>query len=187
MTRLDSETPLEVAAVWVATSSLRPWKDNPRKNAKAVDEVARAIKRFGWSSPIVAREQDREVIAGHTRLLAAEKLGLERVPVRFLRIDPADAHLLAIAENRVGEIASWDDDKLAEVLAELRAAEVDLTTGTGLTDAELRALLGDDEGGGDGEGGGLDRPSELQAKWSTVVGQLWDIPSKAAPGRWRGG
>src|SRR4051812_31323799 len=100
-----TETPPEVAAVWVRISQLKPWPGNPRKNQKAIDDVVAAILRFGWSSPIVAREQDGEIIAGHTRFEAAKKLGLDRVPVRFLALDPADAHLLAVADNRIGEIA----------------------------------------------------------------------------------
>jgi DNA modification methylase len=139
-------TGAEVAAEWVPIADLHPWPGNPRKNASAVDEVAAAIKRFGWGAPIVAREQDHEIISGHTRYLAAQKLGLDRVPVRFLRLDPADAHLLAIADNRLGEIADWDDDKLAEVLAELRAADLDLLEGTGLSEYELRELLGEEDG-----------------------------------------
>lgn len=137
------DAPLEAAAVWVPINRLRPWPGNPRKNAKAVEEVARAIKRFGWSSPIVAREQDGEVIAGHTRLLAAKQLGLDRVPVRFLSLDAADAHLLALADNKLGEIATWDDDKLAEILAELREQDVDLLDGTGFSEYDVVDLLGD--------------------------------------------
>jgi DNA modification methylase/predicted nucleic acid-binding protein len=141
--REQSEAISEAAAVWVPLDRLRPWPGNPRKNDKAVDEVARAIKRFGWGAPIVAREQDGEVISGHTRLEAARRLGLDRVPVRFLNLDPADAHLLAIADNKLGEIATWDDDRLAEILAELRAQDVDLLDGTGLSEYEVADLLGD--------------------------------------------
>lgn len=139
---------LEAAAVWVPIERLRPWPGNPRKNAGAVEEVAAAIKRFGWGAPIVAREEDYEIISGHTRYLAAQKLGLDRVPVRFLKLDPADAHLLAIADNKVGEIASWDDEKLAAVLTELRAANVELLGGTGLSEHELRELLGEPQESG---------------------------------------
>jgi DNA modification methylase len=154
----QTDTVLEAAAVWVPIDRLHPWPGNPRKNAKAVDEVTRAIKRFGWGAPIVAREADGEIIAGHTRYLAAQKLGLDRVPVRFLKLDPADAHLLAVADNKTGEIADWDDDKLAAVLAELRAADVDLLEGTGLSERELRALLADGTGGHGGTDPGATEP-----------------------------
>ena len=70
--------------------------------------MAKSIKRFGFGAPIVARRADDEVIAGHTRLAAAVALGLTKVPVRFLDLDPADAHLLALADNKLNEHASWE-------------------------------------------------------------------------------
>ncbi len=116
----------EVAAEWVLRSALKPWAQNPRHNDKAVPAVVASIKRFGFGAPILARRADGEVIAGHTRLKAAEALGLERVPVRYLDLDPADAHLLALADNKLNEKADWDNGKVAEVLS-----------GYGLDDAEL--------------------------------------------------
>ena len=93
----------EVAAVWMPLSDLTPWADNPRDNDHAVPEVAKSIKRFGFASPIIARptESGLEVIAGHTRLKAAKSLNLDRVPVRVMDLDPADAKLLALADNKV--------------------------------------------------------------------------------------
>jgi site-specific DNA-methyltransferase (adenine-specific) len=140
----------EAAAVWVDRSSLKPWDRNPRKNAEAVKRVAASIQRFGFGNPILARTADREVIAGHTRLLAAEMLGIERVPVRFLDLDPADAHLLAVADNKLGEIAEWDDDELAMIMSEYSAEDAELA---GFDDDELEQLaerlseppVGDDE------------------------------------------
>ena len=139
----------EAAAVWVSVDDLTPWEDNPRRNEAAIPEVMASIRRFGFAAPIVARRADGEVIAGHTRLEAARRLGLDRVPVRFMDLDPADAHLLGLADNKVGEIASWDDVKLAGVLADLDVGED--TEGLGFDEDELRDLLGtltapDDEG-----------------------------------------
>ena len=130
----------EIAAEWVDTSKLTPWRDNPRKNdGEAVDAVVASIKRFGFASPIIAR-MDGEVIAGHTRLKAALKLGLDRVPVRYMDLDPADAKLLALADNKVGEIADWDDDGLAGVLLQLSADGVDLD-GLGWSEDELAEIM----------------------------------------------
>ena len=132
----------EPAAVWLPIDKLSPWGQNPRQNDSAVDEVSASIKRFGFGSPIVARKEDGMVIAGHTRLRAAQRLGLDRVPVRFLDLDPADAKLLAIADNKVGEIAEWDDAKLAEVLSELRDdGALDELDGLGMDAAELDTLI----------------------------------------------
>ena len=119
----NTNTGNEPAAEWVDVKSLLPWVDNPRKNDHAVQKVADSIKRFGFSSPIIARKENGEIIAGHTRLKAALLLGLDRVPVRYLDLDPADAHLLALADNKLGEIADWDDALVAEVLAGYEAED----------------------------------------------------------------
>ena len=129
----------EPAAEWVDIEALTPWRDNPRKNEHAVDAVAESIKRFGFAAPIIART-DGEVIAGHTRLKAAQALGLDRVPVRYMDLDPADAKLLALADNKVGELAEWDDDRLSDILNELHADGVDLD-GLGFSLEELSEIM----------------------------------------------
>jgi len=181
------QPPSEPAAEWVATEKLRPWTQNPRNNDPAVEHVARSIKRFGFGAPIIARRADGEVIAGHTRLKAALKLGLPQVPVRFLDLDPADAHLLALADNKTAELADWNDAVLGSVLEQLRAEDLDLLTGTGFSDAEIQRLIEENHTGeaGDAEGdaAALGRPAELQQKWNTALGQLWEVPSKTVPNR----
>jgi DNA modification methylase len=175
----------EPAAEWVAIDALRPWADNPRSNDDAVAAVAESIRRFGFGAPILARRANGEIIAGHTRLKAAQQLGLDRVPVRFLDLDPVDAHLLALADNRLGEEASWDDEMLAAVLADLKAQQADLAA-TGFSDGELAKLLAAADAAADtGEPPEpeLSRADELQAKWGTKPGQLWTVPSRSTPGK----
>ena len=109
----------EPAATWEPIDTLVPWASNPRNNASAVGAVVESIRRYGWGAPIVARRADGMVIAGHTRLLAAAQLGLASVPVRYLDVSARDAELLALADNRIGEIATWDDAQLRDVLAGL--------------------------------------------------------------------
>ena len=125
---------------WEPLDNLTPWAHNPRNNKKAIKEVAASIKRFGFAAPIVANRRDGTVIAGHTRLEAARSLKLTEVPVRWLDLDPAEAHALALADNRLGEIATWDDAKLAEVLAELRANDDTILAATGFSDDDLQRL-----------------------------------------------
>ena len=133
-------TPRESAAEWILIEELKPWEDNPRRNEAAVKQVADSIKRFGFGAPLLARAQDRQVIAGHTRLLAAKALGLREVPVRFLDLDLADAKLLALADNKLGEIAEWDEEMLARVLADLKAEGAELTA-SGFGAGEIDSLL----------------------------------------------
>lgn len=115
----------EPAAEWVNVEDLTPWAANPRENESAVAEVVKSIERFGFGAPLLARKENGEIIAGHTRIRAALDLGLDRVPVRYLDLSESEAHALALADNKLAEIAEWSDG-LADVLAALEAAGVDL-------------------------------------------------------------
>src|SRR5258708_38710659 len=95
----DADEPLtpaaseaQPAAEWIDIARLTGWARNPRKNDPAVEKVAESIRAFGFAAPIVARRENGEVIAGHTRLKAARLLGLTRVPVRFLGLGERPAH-----------------------------------------------------------------------------------------------
>jgi len=136
---------MESAAEWVDIDELKEWDQNPRINGHAIEEVAKSIKRFGFASPIIARKEDNTIIAGHTRWQAARSLGLDRVPVRFMDLDPADAKLLALADNKLGEYADWDNELLSEVLSDLSNYGSDLSE-TGFSENELEELLSFDLG-----------------------------------------
>jgi site-specific DNA-methyltransferase (adenine-specific) len=130
----------DVAAIWAPLAAVHPWAGNPRDNAAAVDAVVASIRAYGFGAPILARQANGEIIAGHTRYLAAQQLGLPRVPVRFLDLSEAEARSLALADNKLGELATWDDVRLAALLQELSAQGVDLAP-TGFTDDAIRDLL----------------------------------------------
>ena len=161
-------TQSESIGVYVPVSELVPWDQNPRLNESAVEEVAKSIKRFGFASPIIARTADNMVIAGHTRLLAAKKIGLKSVPVRFMDLDLNDAQLLALADNKIGEIADWDENKLKDILASLDDQDL---SGLGWSDDELDALIDHHEPvelNGD-----PDHVPEVQELAITSAGDLW--------------
>lgn len=163
-------TKRKAAAIWVEVDALRPWSQNPRKNEDAVAEVAKSIRRFGWGSPIVANERTQEIIAGHTRWQAAQRLGLDQVPVRWVDLDPADAHALALADNRTSEVATWDDALLQEVLRELQSADDAILEDTGFSEEELQKFLVDpiEEFEGD-----PDEIPEVQEVAVTQRGDVW--------------
>ena len=119
---------------------LTPHPKNPRQNEEAVSQIARSIERFGFTSPIIAREQDKTIIAGHTRWKAAQKIGLSKVPVVFVNLSVVDAELLMIADNKLGEKADWDTDKLSDLLSELREQGEDLDV-LGFDDGELESII----------------------------------------------
>lgn len=130
-----------VAAVFFPVADLVKWDRNPRKiTPEAVAKVARSIEQLGWGAPCLARESDQRLIAGHTRLQAAQQLGLIEVPVRFIECSDAQADLLAIADNRLGEEVEWDQAALAEILRGVPGEQA-LLTGFGAD--ELQAMLGE--------------------------------------------
>lgn len=159
----------EKIAEWFDVSDLVPWDENPRNNEHAVDEIANSIKRFGWTNPILARLEDKMVIAGHTRLKAAVALGMNRVPVRFLDVDPVQARLIAIADNKLGESADWNDELLSKVLSDF--SDEDLH-GLGFDDDELDRLLGEDTDTFDTV---EDDAPEVEDVVHSVVGEVYQL------------
>ena len=117
-----------------------PYARNPRNNAQAIATVAASIQEFGWRQPIVVDEA-LVVLAGHTRLEAARKLGFKTVPVHVAKgLTEAQARAFRIMDNRSSENAEWDKDLLNLELADLLEADFDLGL-TGFTDDELNALM----------------------------------------------
>lgn len=102
---------------------LIPYARNPRKNDHAVDKIASAIREFGFRVPIVARSNG-DVVDGHLRIKAAQKLGIKTVPV-LLADDLTDAQVKAfrLSVNKMAELAEWDFDLLKAEIDVLR--EVD--------------------------------------------------------------
>lgn len=104
-------------------TDLIPYVNNPRNNAAAVDAVASSIAEFGFNVPIVL-DKNNIIVTGHTRLLAAKKLGLESVPCIIAdHLTDAQIKAFRLADNRVAELATWDTELLDQELAEL--AEID--------------------------------------------------------------
>lgn len=102
-----------------ALNEITPYENNPRNNAPAVDAVVASIEEFGFKVPIVI-DKDGVIVAGHTRYIAAQKLGLETVPC-IMADDLSDEQVKAfrLADNKVSELAMWDNDKLIQELGEI--------------------------------------------------------------------
>ena len=127
--------------VMMPVGSIFPYPNNPRRNDAAVPKVARSLQEFGWRQPIVVDEQ-HVVIVGHTRLRAAQMLGMQEVPVHVATgLSAKQIAAYRLADNRTGEDAEWDDAKLsAEMLAINDGSVFDLTL-TGFSDEEIEAAL----------------------------------------------
>ncbi len=164
----------ESAAEWTPRTSLKPWGKNPRRNDPAVKKVADSIQRFGFGAPLLARRETREVIAGHTRLKAAEVLGLDLVPVRWLDLSEREAHLLALADNRLGELAEWDDSAVAEILSDYSLDDADLAGWSAKDLEEIGASLDPGEPAADAEPQ-IDKAEELRQRWGVEAGQTWRL------------
>lgn len=124
----------------VAIGTVLPYEKNPRRNVDAVAKVAASIREFGFRQPIVVDEAG-VIIVGHTRLLAARRLGLEVVPVHVARgLSEAQVRAYRLADNRSHEEAQWDVGLLAEELRALDASGFDLAL-TAFDSHELANLL----------------------------------------------
>ena len=128
-----------------------PYVNNPRKrSASAIDKVAASIQEFGWKQPIVV-DAEGVVIVGHTRLLAAQRLGLEHVPVHIARdLTPAQVKAYRLADNRVADETAWDEELLEVELEGLLALDVDLAM-SGFDVSELKGIGMKDDAGLDPE------------------------------------
>jgi len=121
-----------------------PYTNNPKQHPdKQVDKIASSIKNFGWDQPIVV-DADNEIIKGHGRYQAAQKLGLDEVPIiRQTELSDAEARAARIADNRTAE-SVWDDDLLAtelDILEDEEEIDIELTA---FDDDELDDILGGD-------------------------------------------
>ncbi|MGA3031598.1 MAG: ParB N-terminal domain-containing protein [Candidatus Limnocylindrales bacterium] len=124
----------------VAIDQLRPDPANPRRiSEEELDSLERSIRQFGFVQPVLARREERVVIGGHQRLIAARRLGLTTVPVIWLDISVKQARLLNLALNKIS--GSWDDALLARLLADLQTnPEIDLSL-SGFGEDEIADLL----------------------------------------------
>lgn len=110
----------------MSVDALIPYENNPRRNDQAVDKVALSISAFGFKVPIII-DADDVIVAGHTRLKAAKKLGLKTVPcIRADDLTDEQIKAFRLADNKVSEFAEWDEEKLLAELEELENIDMSL-------------------------------------------------------------
>jgi len=133
--------PLKIKMTPVA--QLVPYAANARTHSEQqITQIAASITEFGFTNPILTGA-DNIIIAGHGRLLAAQKLGIDKVPVIVLEhLDEAQRRALVIADNKLAENAGWDEALLRVELAALDDLDFDLDLMV-FSDEELENLLGD--------------------------------------------
>jgi len=103
-----------------------PYENNPRINGNAVENVANSIKEFGFKNPIVL-DENNIIIAGHTRLLAARKNGLLKVPCIIVNdLTEKQVKAFRIADNKTQEFSKWDMEILMQELLFLKESDYDI-------------------------------------------------------------
>ena len=123
---------------------LVPYENNPRINDYAVKKVLESIKEFGFQNPILV-DKDKVIIAGHTRREASLLAGLETVPYIIAEnLTPEQVKAYRIADNKLGELATWDENMLKEELLEIQEQEIPLEV-LGFTEIDLQQILVEEE------------------------------------------
>jgi hypothetical protein len=126
---------------WLELNGLIPYAKNSRTHSEAqVAQIAGSIKEFGFNNPVLI-DEDNGIIAGHGRVLAAQKLGLQAVPcIRLAHLSETQRKAYVIADNRLALNAGWDDSMLMLELQDLKAEDFNLDL-LGFEADELNALL----------------------------------------------
>lgn len=147
---------------------VKPYPQNPRVNDAAVAAIAASLKEFGWRQPIVV-DADGVIVCGHTRWKAAQKLGLEKVPVH-VATDLSEAQIKAyrIADNQTASIAEWDTDLLSVELKDLEGLNFDLSL-LGFEQQDLAKYLDGDVADG------LNDPDDVPAPPDEAITQPGDL------------
>jgi len=153
----------------VPTASLIPYVRNARTHSPAqVDKIAASIREFGFLNPIITDGQNG-IVAGHGRVMAAQKLGLDTLPtIDAAHLTEAQRRAYVLADNRMALDAGWDNDLLKIELQDLEAEGFDLSL-TGFDLGEIAALTLD-------ETEGLTDPDavpDAPAVPVTVLGDVW--------------
>jgi len=155
---------------------LVPYARNARAHSDSqIAQIAASIAEFGFNNPILV-DTDAGIIAGHGRLLAARKLKLEHVPVVVLdHLSETQKRAYILADNKLAELAGWDEEVLRGELEELRDADLDLEV-LGFSDDELRVLLGEADAGDAGPGDEAEEEiPEAPVEPVTRSGDIWLI------------
>ncbi len=157
-------------------ANLQPDPNNARHHTKRqIKQIARSIASFGFNVPVIIDDTGK-IIAGHGRVMAAREMGWQAVPViQLAHLSPAQARAFAIADNRLTENSSWDENLLGESLRELASLDLDFSLeATGFTMAEIDLKI-------EGVGAPTEKEDSADAVVGstgpavTAVGDLWQL------------
>ena len=160
----------ELKYIKVPVSVLVPYARNTRTHTdQQIDQVAASIREFGFMNPVIING-DNTILAGHARVLASKKLGLEYVPCLIADyLSEAQKKAFIIADNKIAENAGWDTELLKVELEDLKGADFDVEI-LGFTDKELNKIF--DEGK-ETEDDNFDLNKALDEKAFVELGDVW--------------
>ena len=154
----------QVQVIQMKLTDLIPYENNPRINDDAIDIVANSINEFGFKNPIII-DKDNVIVCGHTRRLAAIKLGLTDVPcIRADDLTEDQIKAFRVADNKTSELSTWDLDKLKIELGDIELNMADF----GFEDLldQMKELPEDDE---------FDADTELEKEAFVKKGDIWHL------------
>ena len=154
----------QVQVIQMKLTDLIPYENNPRINDDAIDVVANSIKEFGFKNPIII-DKDNVIVCGHTRRLAAIKLGLTEIPcIRADDLTEDQIKAFRVADNKTSELSTWDLDKLKIELGDIELNMADF----GFEDLldQMKELPEDDE---------FDADTELEKEAFVKKGDIWHL------------
>jgi DNA modification methylase len=162
----------------IAPRRLIPYTGNARTHSDGqVKQIARSIERFGFTNPVLV-DDGLNIIAGHGRVLAALKLGLEAIPVlRLKHLSERDRRAYILADNKLAQNAGWDKELLAIELQWLIQAEFDVQD-TGFSVSEVDQIIESvEESNPEGKDEPEDRVPEppAPAEATTKPGEVWQL------------
>ena len=134
----------KIAIQYKKTADLEPYARNSRTHSKEqIDQIIKSINEFGWTNPILISEKN-DIIAGHGRVLAAQKIGMIEVPcIQLNNLTEIQRRAYVMADNKLALNASWDDELLKLELHALDEADFDLSI-VGFDASELSTIMFDD-------------------------------------------
>ncbi len=129
----------------ISIEKLKTAEYNPRRNLRPEDEeyqkIKNSIKEFGYVAPIIINS-DMTVIGGHQRLKVLQDLGYTEIECNVVDLDKNQEKALNVALNKIS--GDWDYDKLEDLLAELKEADIDLLS-TGFNEKEIEKIFKESE------------------------------------------
>lgn len=149
---------------YLDVKALKPYDKNARKHTDAdVSKIMNSIREFGFSDPIGVWGENNLIVEGHGRVMAAKKLGMEKVPCIHLdHLSDEQRRAYALAHNRTAELSAWIDDVLDAELDALADLDFDMSEFGFDPDAEELVEIVEDE-----------VPEEVETR--AVEGDIWKL------------